>query len=222
MIEEFFAHLSDWVLVVITFVYAITTIAICIANYKSTKVAKDQLAEAKRASKEAEEYYRKSLAQQTTDSRIARMPYFYLSDKMDLGVRNNRLTLRIRLENCGNGSAVHIRLVTKQDKEKADWPIAYENEVHEFPYIQSDVLSSDFARIDSTIGFELTRYREDADTTFADRVDFEIEFQDMLGNTYRESFCLTYIWYGDSAEPKGQLGYYYSNKPTLQEKFHDN
>lgn len=216
MLEEFISHLPDWAMVIITLVYAITTIAICVANYRSTKVAKEQLAEERRASKESEEYYCKSLAQQKTDSRIAQMPYFYLSDAVTFGVRDGRLTLRIYLENCGNGSAVQIRLVTKDDSG-ITWPVVYKNEF-DIPYLQTDTVSRNFARIDSTIEFEITRYVADADTSFADGVTFEIEFQDMFGNTYRQAFWFDYRWWGDAAIPCGELGFYYSNKPQLNDE----
>lgn len=45
--------ITDWLMVGITFVYVIATIAICLANIKSAKATREQLAESKRQFEEA-------------------------------------------------------------------------------------------------------------------------------------------------------------------------
>lgn len=49
-IKEVFSmpSITDWLMVIITFVYVIATIFICVANIKSAKATRDQLAESKR------------------------------------------------------------------------------------------------------------------------------------------------------------------------------
>lgn len=40
--------MTDWLMVIITFVYVVATIFICVANFKSAKASKDQLRESER------------------------------------------------------------------------------------------------------------------------------------------------------------------------------
>ena len=40
--------ITDWIMVIITFVYVIATILICVFNYRSAKATREQVAEAKR------------------------------------------------------------------------------------------------------------------------------------------------------------------------------
>ena len=39
--------ITDWLMVIITFIYVVATVFICVFNYKSAKASKDQLEEMK-------------------------------------------------------------------------------------------------------------------------------------------------------------------------------
>lgn len=49
--------MAEWLMVILTFVYVIATIAICIFNYKSAKATREQIAESKRQFEEVNRPY---------------------------------------------------------------------------------------------------------------------------------------------------------------------
>ena len=100
--------MTDWLMVIITAVYVVATIAICYFNAKSAKAARDQLEESK-------QQYEKS-------SRLQCMPFLQLEplltspDEFSFIVRINiahekkatRFTRPFALKNLGNGTAINI------------------------------------------------------------------------------------------------------------------
>ncbi len=58
--------ITDWLMVIITFIYVVATILICMANIKSAKASRDQIAESQRQFEE--------------DQRIKLLPYFQITE----------------------------------------------------------------------------------------------------------------------------------------------
>ena len=77
--------MTDWLMVIITFVYVVATIFICVANFKSAKASNEQLAESKRQFDEQNRPY---------------MSCQY--------VLENRAICGIKFYNCGNMPVIHL------------------------------------------------------------------------------------------------------------------
>lgn len=98
--------IADWLMVAITFVYALVTVFIWIANYKSTKLTKEQLEESKQQFEETK--------------RLGVMPYLQFENhknscdcEIDLVLSDNdtdggRYLLGLKFKNIGLGTAKDI------------------------------------------------------------------------------------------------------------------
>lgn len=84
--------ITDWLMVVITLVYVVATILICIFNFRSTKATREQVAEAKRQYEEINRAY---------------ITYAFLYEK--------RSFYGIRFTNHGKHVANHIHIQLKQE-----------------------------------------------------------------------------------------------------------
>lgn len=208
-------NITDWIMVIITFVYAVVTIGIFWANKKAADVAKSQLEGQIKSAEEERNYYQQSLNQQKEDSRISRMPFFFLSKDISFGIREDCLVLCLKLTNCGNGSAIQIGLVSTDSAQSEKSPAVYANAVLNFIYIQSDELSRNFAKSDETIKLELLRELPIAEKHLSeDRVTIQISFQDILGNKYVQKIWFEYH-VSDFYNGIGKIGFYQCDPPTL-------
>lgn len=84
--------MTDWLMVIITFVYVVATIFICVANFKSAKASNEQLAESKRQFDEQNRPY---------------MSCQY--------VLENRAICGIKFYNCGNMPASDVTFKINED-----------------------------------------------------------------------------------------------------------
>ena len=171
--------MTDWLMVIITTVYVVATIAICVANFKSAKATKEQLDESKR--------------QYEDKKRLEIMPYFYLEfkdenptgDFVELGVTNdtNKRAVfqlnRMSIENVGNGLAKNIsvsfiaELAYLQKKRVVDLPLLPEHKTYS--------IGVSFAG-----EIETVREKQSISTHFC------IQFEDVLGNKYQQQIELTF------------------------------
>ncbi len=103
---------SNLILILVTIVYVIATIEICLANMNSAKATRDQLAESKRQYEETK--------------RLEYMPCFEIHfDTIDAGTGNcidltdkktgvvHTLFTKYRIENISKGTAVNVKCVMK-------------------------------------------------------------------------------------------------------------
>jgi hypothetical protein len=84
--------ITDWIMVIITFVYVIATILICVFNYRSAKATREQVAEAKRQYEEINRAF---------------ITYEFLYEK--------RAFYGIRFTNHGRRVANNVKILLKQE-----------------------------------------------------------------------------------------------------------
>lgn len=171
--------MTDWLMVIITTVYVIATIAICVANFKSAKATKEQLDESKR--------------QYEDKKRLEIMPCFYLEFKdekatdglveLDItGDTNKKVGFQpylMNIENVGTGLAKNIsvsfiaELAYMSKKRVVDLPLLPEHKTHS-------------VCVCFLGGIDIIKQKQSISTCFS------IRFEDILGNKYQQQIELTF------------------------------
>lgn len=171
--------MTDWLMVIITAVYVVATIAICIANFKSAKATREQLDESKR--------------QYEDKKRLEIMPCFYLKFKdenpsdnlieLDItGESDNRIDFqpfKMIIENVGKGLAKNIsavfvaELAYMQKKAVVNLPILPEHKSYSIG-------------ICFLGGIETIKEKQGISTHYC------IQFEDVLGNKYQQKIELVF------------------------------
>lgn len=171
-IIEFLNDYNGALMVIITTIYVVATIIICIANYNSAKATREQLKESKH--------------QYEDTRRLSMMPYLQAetaSGLTDYGLKlalktddldGGTYVLKIQIKNIGNGTAKDIRYKWNnftESYDQGDFPIRA---------LQSGDRQS--------ISISFAQPRVIADYTMA---SFDLTYEDLLENTYtqRLMFC---------------------------------
>lgn len=168
-------HITDWLMVVITLIYVIATIAIWYANKKSAEATREQLDESKRQFEETK--------------RLETMPFLQLEILMkqtspqfeielDLcdGEATDVLCIFAKLKNLGNGTATNISY-NWESKRASKSP-------HEYQPINA-IMEGD------SIYFQLTFNIDDSmeGVTYGALI---WHFDDLLGNSYEQKVVLEF------------------------------
>lgn len=171
--------MTDWLMVIITTVYVIATIAICIANFKSPKATKEQLDESKR--------------QYEDNKRLEIMPCFFLgfnnenlpNGLVELDITGNTnikpdfQSCKMEIENVGNGLAknIHVLFIAElaymPQKRVVDLPLLPEHKTY-------------------SIGVSFAGEIETVSEKQSISTHFCIQFEDVLGNKYQQQIELTF------------------------------
>lgn len=98
---------ADWAMVIVTAIYVVATVFIMIANRRSAKSARDQLAEMKREHEESIRYGIMPFLQmeETTENAYGFMMELPLVDESDPDWDGENI---VRIKNIGNGAATNI------------------------------------------------------------------------------------------------------------------
>ena len=166
--------ITDWLMVVITAVYVLATIAICRANYKSANASREQLKEMK--------------WQYEDKKRIEIMPYIQFeitrenteyvlnlvldSDSQLTGV----YSLKMRMKNIGNGTAKDISYEYK-----------YENNCYDRNSSIKGLLSGEEHIVKMSFGYSENNKNDRS-------VCFIFHFKDLLENAYSQQITINFLW----------------------------
>ena len=154
--------MTDWLMVIITAVYVVATIAICYFNAKSAKAAKDQLEESKKQYKE--------------QNRLSIMPLLQVYEAEQSDFANNKgiilhfvsggynqvTTEHITLKNIGLGNAKSI---------------CYSCTYSDNDYTNNELLPVSVLAANDRLNISLSSYKNNILT-------ITFEFQDLLDNRY--------------------------------------
>ena len=167
--------ITDWLMVVITAIYVIATICICIFNARSASATREQVAESKRQFEESK--------------RLETMPFLQVENtngnkeplfKIDLDFHDEdterRLFKVVKLKNLGNGSASNI-IYTWKRSDALD-------QATDYPPINAIMQGDSYY-------FCFIYDANDATTTGA-LGNLIWQYDDLLGNSYEQSVSLIF------------------------------
>lgn len=175
--------MTDWLMVIITFIYVVATIVICIFNGKSAKESKEQIEESKRQYEETKRRYE-------TTERIKVMPYLVL-ENVKPGNRQNMMTFTLSIKNCGYGSVVDFYIFT-EDLDSKSLPVVYKNTI---PYVLSSPVEKHYLQMCETSNFEILRDQLNVPPKYAERIEIKLKFKDMFDNKYEQNIYFEYMGY---------------------------
>lgn len=173
---EFLNNYNGALMVIITAIYVIATIIICIANYNSAKDTREQLEESKRQFAESQ--------------RLATMPFLYFEQTKDSGACEelvvpiskgsltfNRFSSLLSLKNVGNGTAANIVYTWRCNEKEI-------KETDCFPLNAVSVNSSHLLRF---------FYIESTEDQYFHplKAILELQYDDLLGHTYEQKFIFS-------------------------------
>ena len=165
--------ITDWLMVVITFVYVVATFLICLANYRSANASKAQFEEMKR--------------QYEDTKRINILPYIVLDshggewrDKIELCVAQNGkmnfcCVAHLEIRNIGNGTAKDFSYVWNNEDGSYDRG--------KFPI--SALRSGD----SYFICIEFCNTRDDLKTSIC---SIDLYYKDMMENQYKQKIIFEF------------------------------
>lgn len=175
-IIEFLNDYNGALMVIITAIYVIATIVICIANYNSAKATKEQLDESKRQFAETQ--------------RLTTMPFLYLETTKDSGscedlvvpiskgtLTFNRFSSLLSLKNIGNGTATNIVYTWKCNEKEIQ-------EIDSFPFNAVSINSSHLFRL-----FYIECVEDQYNHPL--KAILELQYDDLLGHTYEQKFIFS-------------------------------
>lgn len=160
--------ITDWLMVAITVVYVIATIAICVANFKSAKATREQVAESKRQYEESK--------------RLEVMPVLTIESKQGIVNRSKpssigsdiNMTLSgIKVKNIGLGTAHSLKCKINYNQGNDKW----ENLIR---YLQ----------VGETTPIFIQTYYCDKSQSENDVLSIDFSFFDLLDNEYSQKIDL--------------------------------
>lgn len=178
--------MTDWLMVIITAVYVVATIAICYFNAKSANAAREQLEESKLQAAEQKKQYEETTKQYQKTEQMRIMPFFLISS-IELDERNGQKTFKIKTINCGNGAAVDV-LIVDEDND-----IHYTVCKRYACYYLSSPFEKTYQQVGEENCFEIIRDDKKYPNSFADRVTLTLNFSDMLGTKYNQQIFFEYM-----------------------------
>lgn len=173
-------------MVIITFVYVVATIAICIANIKSANASKAQLEESKRQFEEQKKQFEKSMCFSADIERCKIMPYLMLSVDEDAEKDNKYKRFDLSFRNNGDGSAKDF---IYSYEEKECHLVLYS----EFDYkaVISAPMSTRYIRKEQSTQFSICIIT-DKESNLCFKIPFKVHYKDVLDNEYEQSFEFYY------------------------------
>lgn len=169
--------ITDWLMVIITVVYVVATIAICWANIRSASASKDQLAEMKR--------------QYEDDKRMKLMPCFQV--KLCSGRTHADAVLCYKFydeKSCPEDISTSYYLFQVQN---VGHDVA-KNVVQKFRECTSNYSSYESATIAANdcvnISFDFKAEKFDIAAWRDEHLAIEISYEDLVGNRYSQEFAL--------------------------------
>lgn len=182
--------ITDWLMVIITFVYVIATILICIFNGRSAKATREQVAESKRQFDETRQlqvmpYLQVEITQgELTEEGEPPSPYtfFVISD----AEQNNQVTSskRITFKNVGLGMLHHTKITWNSLSKKDDG------------YPAVDIVIP--PQVEWGINAWLTAKKPEVDDPLKPQVarcSLKVEYDDLLGNRYWQQINFAFLVY---------------------------
>lgn len=141
-------------------------------------------------------YYEKQIAQQDEGIRATYMPFLRLDTKAEFGMRDERLIVRLFLENLGNGTAFKVRPVCFSETGAELLHVCDALTVAgEIPCRYSNPFSNDIIPIHSISSFELLldyvpilNCGEVDSLGLSGEFDFKVKYADALKNIYEQGF----------------------------------
>ena len=170
--------ITDWLTVIITAVYVVATIFICIYNGKSAKAAREQLAESQRQ-------FEENLKNSNEKERRKVQPYLMLTAVNVDGIYNRFL---LSFVNYGDGSAKEIKYITNEDEQ---FLVLYQKDKF-YKAVISSPISKSYLRKEQTMEFGVAILEENKNGNLLFEVKFKISFKDLLDNEYEQEFFFNY------------------------------
>ena len=198
--------MTEWLMIIITAIYVVATILICIANFKSAKATREQVDETRKQHEETLRLQTMPYLQVIFSDGLVdendkpQTPYMILDVNDTNGNSKVNAVRRISIKNIGLGIAHQIKFAwNPTDKKSNNVP-------------DKDVIIPPQAQWGINV---LLSAEKPASDKLTDRkmskCAFEIEYDDLLGNTYQQNGEVIFVAsYSELHEM-----YYYTNPPTL-------
>ena len=200
-------NITEWIMVVITAIYVVATIAICVFNYKTAKVANLQIQESKRQFDETRRlqimpYLQVTITPKKDGETWGPVPetWFIISDSdKDNTVRSDYY---ISFENIGLGMLHHTKILWNSISK------------HNDGYPAKDIVMAINSPWRITGAFFAERAESD-DPFKAKRIDCSIDvtYEDLIGNSYSQKVEMLFLVH----HTKIDLVYYFISPPVLIE-----
>lgn len=198
--------MTEWLMIIITAIYVVATILICIANFKSAKATREQVDETRKQHEETLRlqtmpYLQVILSDGLVDENDKpQTPYMILDVNDTNGNSKVNAVRRISIKNIGLGIAHQIKFAwNPTDKKSNNVP-------------DKDVIIPPQAQWGINVLLSAEKPTSDKLTDRkVSKCAFEIEYDDLLGNTYQQNGEVIFVAsYSELHEM-----YYYTNPPTL-------
>ena len=200
-------NITEWIMVVITAIYVVATIVICVFNYKTAKAANLQIQESKRQFDETRRlqimpYLQVTITPKKDGEIWNPLPeaWFIISDSdKDNTVRSDYY---ISFENIGLGMLHHTKILWNSKSK------------HNDGYPAKDIVMAINSPWRITGAFFAERAESD-DPFKAKRIDCSIDvtYEDLIGNSYSQKVEMLFLVH----HTKIDLVYYYISPPVLTE-----
>ena len=180
LLEDIIPHITDWLMVIITFVYVVATILICIFNGRSAKATNNQVSESQRQYEETK--------------RLEHRPYFDVVSVEDVSERNlfdsdillflgkqhsdtcTILPEWIMMKNIGAGTAINLTYSWKSNNS--------EKQTGVFPF-------STFEKNETrTVGIHVNVELLPQFASYNAEASLILHYQDLLENRYEQEIAL--------------------------------
>lgn len=180
--------ITDWIMVCITAVYVIATILICLANMRSAKATRDQLAESKRQFEETKRLHAMPYLQvnvnpgKLTNNGNPQVPYtiFVITDHTLTNCVSG--VYRITLKNVGLGMLHHTQISWDSESRNND------------KYPERDIVIPPQVewKVTGLFTGKKAEY-DDSMTRAVSAAQLIVKYDDLLGNSYYQIVKFTFI-----------------------------
>lgn len=180
--------MTDWLMVIITAIYVVATILICIANFMSAKATREQIDESKKQHKETQRLQALPYLQVAFDDGITnednspQTPYTFL-DISDANEDDKVTAIRyISFKNVGLGLLHHTKLTwDSKDRKDDGYP---EKDIVIPPHVQWGFNALISAKKPES---------NDPLKKKSSKCYFKVEYEDLLGNKYRQQVEVIFV-----------------------------
>lgn len=172
---------TDWIMVGITFVYVIATIAICVFNGKAAKATKEQVEESKKQFEESKRLELMPFLQVEIPTE-SETPGFVIELPCTESDETQNIYTIVRVKNVGNGSATNITYSWYASGKKAsayDYPpinAIMSGDVYTFQF----TLEADENVADGTVGSLVWQYDDLLGRSYEQRVNLVVEEGELI------------------------------------------
>ena len=173
--------ITDWIMVGITSIYVIATIAICIFNGKSAKATKEQVEESRLQFEESKRLELMPFLQIEIPTQIETPGFVIELPCSEADERQNIYSI-VRLKNVGNGTATNIVYTWKQNNSKifiSDY-VPINAVMSGDSYIIQLTLETNIICQDGTIGMITWQYDDLLGRSYEQRVFLNVEEDELV------------------------------------------